>query len=271
MPEIPPARAIELLGQFNDQLTWVIDDVYGTHWAEIEEILAIVALADAGHASTRDLSERSELGRRAVTRLVTRLASADLVRTRPSASDARVVEVVLTDAGTERVEHLRERISALFTDSKDVAREIAEGLGDQRDDTTAPFVETDPLDLLWRVCDAGAALVRYMPPAATHGKLAARQRAALVFIASQSGIRPNDLIGPLEVSPAGVAYIVDQLSTKGFIRRRRGVVPGDRRAVVLEATDEGFQAVAAVAGGIEQERGRLVDLFAEIAWRSEGR
>lgn len=268
MPNIPPARAIELLGQFNDQLTRVVDEVYGTHWAEIEEILAIVGLAGAGHASTRDLAERSGLGRRAVTRLVTRLAAAGLVRTRPSAEDARVVEVVLTAAGLDRAEQLRRRITGFFRASKDVAREIVEGLGDPHVVTTS-FVEIDPLDLLWRVCDAGAALVRYMPPAATRGKLAARQRAALVFIASQRGIRPNDLVGPLEVSPAGVAYIVDQLSTKGFIRRQRDVVPGDKRAVVLEATDEGLQAVAAVAGGIEQERARLAKLFAEIAWRVE--
>lgn len=251
-------------------MTRVIDELFGTHWAEIEEILAIVALAGAGHATTRDLSERSGLGRRAVTRLVSRLASADLVHTRASADDARVVEVVLTESGAHLAERLRARITTFFIDSGGVAREIAEGLGEPHD-RAALFVEKDPLDLLWRVCEAGAALVRYMPPAATQGKLAARQRAALVFIASQSGIRPNDLVGPLEVSPAGVAYIVDQLSKKGFIRRRRGAVPDDRRAVVLEATDEGFQAVAAVAGGIEQERAHLANLFAEIAWRSERR
>ncbi len=87
-------------------------------------------------------------------------------------------------------------------------------------------------------------------------------------IATVGGARPHDLAPTLDVTRAGVAYIVDQLCAKGFVVRRRGAVPEDRRAVVLEATPEGLQAVRAVMEGIEQQRDMLSDLFAEIAlWR----
>ena len=259
------AQAMQLLGQFNDEITRTIDGVFGTRWAEIEEILALIALSAESVVTTRRLAEVSGLGRRTVSRLVLRLHADGVIGTRRSARDARVIEVFLTARGRARSDELRSRITDLFRDSGSIARSISGGLG-----TASAEIEKsapgDVLDLLRRVCEAGAALVHHMPAAAMQGRLAARQRAGLVLIASTPGGVRLSALGPaLEVTPAGRSYIADQLLAKGFIRRSRGSVPGDRRAVVLESTQAGRDAVAAVAAGIELHSERLSSLFAEVA------
>ncbi len=253
-----------LLGRFNDEMTRVFDDAFDTQWAEIEDILAIAVLVSDHGVTTRRLSEVSGLDRRAVSRMVDRLRSEDLVATRPSATDRRAVEVFLTGLGEQKATLLRTSIAEFFRGSSEIARAISEGMRS----THAPQVlaaRADPIDLLRRVCEAGVSLVNFMPSAAIQGQLAARQRAALVQIATQGMVRPNDLSPALGVSRAGVAYIVDQLCTKGYVSRRRGAVPDDQRAVILEATAEGLQAVRDVMDGIEHQREPLSELFAEVA------
>ena len=265
--EIARGRAMELLGRFNDDMTAVIDDAFGTEWAEIEEMIAIVVLSTDRSVTTRSLAEVSRLDRRALSRMIARLRSAGLVVTRPSDRDRRAVQVDLTDQGNRQAEMLRTSITEFFGRSAVIAREISDGLNP----SIVRHIPSPPaaaLDLLRRVCEAGASLIRSMPAAATDGPLAARQRAALVQIAAQGGARPHELIPSLGVSRAGVAYIVDQLCAKGFVSRRRGAVPDDRRAVLLEVTAEGVQAVTAVAAAIEEQRESLSELFHEIAlWR----
>jgi DNA-binding MarR family transcriptional regulator len=256
-------RAMELLGRFNDQLTSIVDDAFGSEWAEIEEILALIALVADPVVTTRRLAELSGLNRRAVSRLVARMRSEGLVSTRHSDTDGRVIEVVLTDHGEKQAADFRTAIADFFRQSRDLALELSAGT--RLVDTRATQTPTDPIGLLRRVCEAGASLVAFMPDAATQGQLAARQRAALVQITTQRGVRPTDLSPSLGVSRAGAAYIVDQLCAKGFISRRHGAVDGDRRAVVLEATAEGVQAVRAVMDGIEHQQELLGQLFAEVA------
>ncbi|WP_285025424.1 MarR family transcriptional regulator [Plantibacter sp. ME-Dv--P-122b] len=260
------ARAIELLGHFNDQLTRTVDGVFGTRWAEIEEIIALIALARDSVITTRALADISGLGRRAVSRLIARLKDDGVVTTRSSDQDGRVVEVVLTEHGQEQAEELRSRGLALLHDSRELAQELGAIL-----QTTIIDVDPfggDPLVLLLDASTVGARLVSYMPAAATRGRMAARQRAALVYIATSGEVRPGELAGPLEVSNAGSAYLIDQLCAKGFIRRHRHEVVDDRRAVILRATPDGLNAVAAVAHGVREEREALSRLFLQIAaWR----
>lgn len=256
-----------LLGQFNDDLTRVFDAAFGTQWAEIEEMLAIAAIATDPRITTRRLAEITRMNRRTVSRMIVRMRQAGLVVTGPSSSDRRVVQVAFTADGDRRLDVLRAAIVEFFLASRAIAREISEGLGSAH---PAPpdAVPSQALPLLRRVCESGVALVRAMPDAASAGGLAARQRAALVQIATTGGGRPQDLADALEISRASVAYIVDQLCAKGFATRRRGVIPEDRRAVIVEATPEGMRAVQSVMDGIEQQRETLVDLFAEVAaWR----
>jgi DNA-binding MarR family transcriptional regulator len=262
---------MRLLGLFNDDLTRVFDDVFGTQWAEMEEMLAITAIAADPRLTTRRLAEITRMNRRAVSRMIVRMHSDRLVVTRPSDADGRAVHVALTGRGEERVEALQTAITELFLDSTTIAREISDQLGPVPEAPTAN-AQSEVLGLLRRVCEAGLSLVGAMPDAARRGQLAARQRAALVQIATMGGARPHELSVGLEVSRAGIAYIVDQLCAKGYATRRRGVVPHDRRAVIVEVTPEGMDAVHAVMNGIEAQREVLALLFSELAaWRPPAR
>lgn len=264
MDDTARAQAVQLLGRFNDDLTRVIDGLFGTRWAEIEEIIALIMIMSDHETTTRRLSEVSGLHRRAVSRLIARLAREGVVETRPSESDRRVVEVVLTEAGEDRAASLRAQISDFFRTDAGTALAISEGLRIAPDVTTRSG-RRDLLELLLDVSSAGASLVRYMPPAARYGRMAARQRAALVYIATYGPVRPGALVAPLEVSAPGVTYLVDQLCDKGFVERRRTDEHADGRAVVLVASRSGLEAVTAVATGIEEQRQLLSDLFAEVA------
>lgn len=257
-------RAMGLLGQFNDELTRVVDSSFGTQWAEIEEMLAFASIATDPRMTTRRLAEITRMNRRTVSRMVARMRQAGLIVTRPSAADRRSVEIAFTADGDARLDTLRTAIVEFFVASRAIARQISEGLGSHAA-PRAPVMPSPPLALLRRVCEAGLALVRAMPDSASEGQLAARQRAALVHIAMTGGGRPQDLAVALEVSRAAVAYIVDQLCANGFATRRRGAVPQDRRAVIVEATPAGMGAVQSVMNGIERQRETLADLFSEVA------
>lgn len=259
--------ALQLLGRFNDELTQVFDDAFGTRWAEIEEMVAFAALAGDDAVTTRRLADITRLNRRAVSRMVARLRDEGLVTTTPWRGDRRVVEVALTRLGESGAAVLRTSAAKFFVDHSEIASEISRRMQPSLN-VGVPPVAVDPIDLLRRVCEAGVSLVRAMPDSASQGQLAARQRAALVHIASQGGARPSDLSPALGVSRSGVAYIVDRLCAKGLVARHRDAVSADRRAVTLEATAEGIAAVGSVMDGIERQREMLAQLFAEVAsWK----
>ncbi|OJU59898.1 MAG: hypothetical protein BGO04_03600 [Microbacterium sp. 70-38] len=255
---------MQLLGQFNDELTQVFDSALDQRWTEIEQMLAISTLASDDSVTTRRLAEVTRLNRRAVSRMIGRFRSGGLVVTRASEIDGRVVDVVLTARGKRETTRLRAAATEFILGSSEIASVISKGMGPAADLTARPM-PADVMDLVRRICEAGVSLVRFMPDAATRGQLAARQRAALVHIASHEGTRPNELSSSLGVSRAGVAYIVDQLCAKGFVSRHREAVSRDRRAVILEATADGVAAVGAVLEGIAHQREMLADLFAEVA------
>ncbi len=207
------------------------------------------------------------MSRRTVSRMIERMRAAGLIVTRRSASDRRAVEITFSDGGRDRLAILRTEIVTFFVASRAIAREIGEGLGGQTPSRTN-VVHAEPLTLLYRVCASGLALVRAMPDSARHGHMAARQRAALVHLVMTGGARPQALSEGLEVSRAAVAYIVDQLCAKGFASRRHGVIPDDRRAVIVQATPECREVVQSVLNGIEHQRESLAALFCELAtWR----
>lgn len=262
MDAMQQGQAMELLGSFNDEMTRVYDQVSGTRWAEIEEILVVAAIACGEPVTTRELADMTRVNRRAMSRLIARLTSEGVVQTHRAEHDRRAMAVVFAPEGERRAAALRVAMTRFFADSAELARTVNAGLGGGAQEPREESSEV--MDLLRRVCETGVALVRAMPGAASQGQLAARQRAALVLIAGQGAARPRELAAALGVSRPGAAYIVDQLCAKSFIVRRRGVI-ADRRAVVLEATPAGIHAVGAVMAAIETQRDALADVFGEIA------
>lgn len=258
------AAVVERLGRFSDDMTLLIDRAFGSDWAENEEILALVAIATGNGASTRMISEHSGLSRRAVSRLVTRLASDGLARSAASPTDGRVVIVTLTAAGKRSTTRLRSDLRELFATWAEPAQGIADALavpnaavGSRGDD--------DPLRLLERIVGVGVRLVDSMRHTADRTHLGGRQRAALSQIAAHAGVRPSRLSPSLRVSPAGVAYVVDQLVAKGLVRRRLNGVSDDKRAVIIEVTSAGRQVAELIADGVREQAAFLAAIFSEIA------
>ncbi len=135
-------RAMALLGKFNDELTRVFDGAFGTHWAEIEEMLAIATVVTDASVTTRRLADITRFNRRAVSRMVARLRAEGLVITRPSDADKRAVEVTLTGRGEQRAEVLRTSIAEFFRESTEIAQEISEGLGRWCPEALLPLPQT---------------------------------------------------------------------------------------------------------------------------------
>lgn len=257
-------RVMGHLGYFNDRMTRAFDDLFGTYWAEIEEMLAVVTLLSDDVISTRRLAEVSGMNRRSVSRLVLRLREAGSVMSQRAPADGRVMEVVLTERGKLQSQELRDMASAVFIETAHTAAEISREL--QMDVTSlSPLRTTDPLQMLERICRAGAELVQYLPEPVSVGKLAARQRAGLVFVATNAGVRQRDLAQALGLSRAGTSYVVGQLCMKGLIVKADAEVDGDRRVVPLVASPAGERVVQAVLDAIEEKRVSLAQLFSELS------
>jgi DNA-binding MarR family transcriptional regulator len=85
----------------------------------LPQFRALVVLAQRGRVTVSGLAEELGVHSSSATRLVDRLATADLVRREQSSSDRREVELVLTDLGRDVVsrvfEHRRRDISRIVS------------------------------------------------------------------------------------------------------------------------------------------------------------
>lgn len=273
-----PWVVAELLGGLGADLTGVVDRRLGSDWAENDEILALLALRHGEPRTTRDLAGTSGMNRRTLSRMTARLRDADIVRVAPSAADRRAVALSLTDHGRACFAALERDVATLLERHRDTAAEIcdrlerAPGAVDEGPGSAGPLGPLGPLDLLEVIVGAGADLVRSIAPPAGPGQLSGSQRTALVRIAAGGLVRPVDLGPALGIGRSGVAYVIDRLCAKGLVARRRDEVAGDRRAVLLEATDAGRQGASAVEAAVEVHGPRLLSVFAAVRDRpSAGR
>ncbi|MGW1992386.1 MarR family winged helix-turn-helix transcriptional regulator [Embleya sp. NPDC001921] len=122
------ARLTEGLGPAVDEVTYPV----------------LSGLARTGPRSAADLAGEIGLDRSGVSRRASRLEAAGLVRREPDPEDRRAVLLALTDAGTARVEELRERLAIRIEASladwpADEARMFARGL--RRFIEDGPFTE----------------------------------------------------------------------------------------------------------------------------------
>jgi DNA-binding MarR family transcriptional regulator len=112
---------------------------------------------------------------------------------------------------------------------------------------------------------------------AEHG-LRVRSYSVLVLAAAEAGPSQRELAEILRLDPSQVVALVDELEGRGLVDRRPA--PGDRRANVVVATEEGrdLLARATVSAGLAEhrvleeldasERIQLVALLRRIAFRT---
>ena len=67
--------------------------------------------------------------------------------------------------------------------------------------------------------------------------LSPHQARALKVVCERDGVRLSDLAETLRIAPRSATEVADGLQERGLVERTPD--PGDRRAVILRATDEG--------------------------------
>ena len=87
--------------------------------------------------------------------------------------------------------------------------------------------------------------------------LSPHQGRALLVVALNPRLRPTDLATRLRIAPRSVTEVVDGLVAAGLLERTPD--PEDRRAVLLDLTEQGHQQVRAIQASREQVAGTLFD------------
>ena len=87
------------------------------------------------------------------------------------------------------------------------------------------------------------------------------QQAALLLHAGREPTSPSKLTDALGTDTAGMTRLVDRLEAKGLLRRQRHT--GDRRAILIEVTDEGRALLPRLPPVFGQFTGRLFAGFTD--------
>ncbi|MCU1690671.1 MAG: transcriptional regulator MarR family [Pseudonocardiales bacterium] len=74
---------------------------------------------------------------------------------------------------------------------------------------------------------------------------------ALQVLARHDAVRLRDLADHLRIAPRSATEVVDGLESRGLVLRRPD--PADRRAILVELTDEGQRVLAAIRGARDTE------------------
>ncbi len=112
--------------------------------------------------------------------------------------------------------------------------------------------EDSLVELFWRV---GRVLRHSGRDALAQWSLAPSQARALDALASDGPIRLGGLAHHLRIAPRSATEVVDQLEERGLVRREAD--PNDRRATIVQLTDEGT-ATAVAIGAVRADQARHV-------------
>lgn len=74
---------------------------------------------------------------------------------------------------------------------------------------------------------------------------------ALQVVARNEAVRLRDLADHLRIAPRSATEVVDGLEARGLVQRRPD--PDDRRAILVELTEEGQRVMGAIRGARDTE------------------
>jgi DNA-binding MarR family transcriptional regulator len=128
----------------------------------------------------------------------------------------------------------------------------------------------DPFEqMLNQLCHLVIRLERRMAEglATAHGPVVLDTPAVGVLVGLEmfGSLRPAALGAVLGMSSGGTTKRIDRLQARGLVARRLGAVPEDRRAVLIELTDVGREALGAFERLLVFESSAWVDALAPLA------
>lgn len=236
-------RAIVALSRYSVDITEIANQSLGPDSSENRDLQMLLALHRNGPATPTVLAERTGAPRSTVSRALNRLQADGLIARGPDSADRRCVLVRLTPKGRRRIAAFAARVGDYFAAGEPLLKEVFHLLGAVSPERR-PGSPADPLTAAAAMSRVGAGyetdVTRLLEP---FGVREFADRFTLLLIHLYGAQRPTQIAQELLLTPSGTSGVLARLDTAGLITRRHDLTPGDRRAVTLELTPTGEQAV----------------------------
>lgn len=237
------AHAMVLVSRYSADITEIAVQLLGGGEIENRDIQLLLAVADAGPVTPTRLADATGTAPSVVSRALGRLEDAGLVARTRNAGDRRSVLVTVTGRGRRRITAFANRLGGYFVASEPVLTELYRTL-DLADTHPAAGTPVDPIVAAAAMSRAGASFVGDVTTALEpFGVREFAERFTLVLIHLTGEQRPSRIAHELGFTMSGTSGMLTRLETAGLITRRHDAIAGDRRAVKLELTPRGEEAV----------------------------
>lgn len=237
------ARAMVLLSRYTTDITQIAVEMLGPGEVENRDIQLLLAVYDTAPVTPKALAAATGTAPSMVSRALGRLERAGLVARTPDAGDRRSVLVTVTGEGRRRTTAFAERVGDYFSAGEPLLKETYQVLGLASPEPRAGTA-ANPLLAAAAMARAGATFVEdvtaALEPFGVKG-FADRFALVLLFLAGQQ--RPSRIADELGFTLSGASALLTRLEAAGLITRRHDAIAGDRRAVKLELTPLGEEAV----------------------------
>lgn len=272
MSETPPsdraavARALVMMLRYSAEITQIAVQSLGRGEVENRDVQFLLSVHAMGPVTPTDLSATTGTAPSMVSRALRRLEEVGLVARTRDSGDRRSVLVTLTSRGRRRITGFAERLSDYYVTSEPLLKDAFTALGLPNPDAG---VETavDPLAAAAELSRVGAAFVddvtRALEPFSVH-EFADRFTLVLIFLYGEQ--RPTQIADELGFTLSGTSGVLTRLESAGLITRRHDVTAGDRRAVKLELTPRGEEAVRVQLETFAQHAPEVVAAL-RLTWR----
>lgn len=243
LPEADLARALVLLYRYTQDLTAAAAATLGPGFTSNRDVMILAAVAEQPGITPGELKVRLDVPRITVSRGTKRLLTAGLLQSAPGATDRRTTGFWLTAPGRRRLRHFESELRVGLLALQPLVKEAYELLRMAPPGEDLPrFV--DPIPAVEAVTRVGAGFAAEAQAALEpFGIGEFMERHAITHLLLLEQARPTELAAELGLSPAGISGLLDRLEGAGLVTRRHDLVPGDRRAVLVELTDRGRDAV----------------------------
>lgn len=260
------ARAMVMVSRYSADITEIALQSLGRGDIENRDIQFLLAVHDTGPVTPTGLGASTGTAPSVVSRALRRLEDAGLVARTRDAGDRRSVLVTVTGKGRRRVTAFADRLGDYFASGEPLLKDMFHALGfPTPDGGGVPAV--DPVVAAAEMGRAGAAFVEDV----THqlepfGVREFADRFTLVLIFLSGHQRPSQIADELGFSLSGTSGLLTRLEEAGLITRRHDATAGDRRAVKLELTPHGEEAVLVQLNTFAQHAPQLAAAL-RLTWR----
>ena len=259
------SRAKVLSNAYSLDLTRLAAATLGAGGLANRDVQALLEVHLSPGVTPGALAERTGRPSSAVSRSLRHLQAYGLIQRDTDLHDRRSSHLTLTRDGHARVRAFEAAAVDYFATHAPLANRIVSLLGSPTRFESAASSYT-PLTLLAEMASTGAAFAADVDATLTPlGVVEASDRMALSLIHDRGPLRPRDLTQALELTPAGVAGLLDRLERHGMLRRTQADDASDGRAVLVSLTPAGEDAAVLMLRILDQHADETARVFALAA------